>query len=739
MPGITHADYRVLVESWVSASRRHLYRLPHAPELTCYGIGNHGHWSYQANDTAFAAVATLAADPGTDEGRVGMSRDELIGTALSMARFTLATHLANGGQSTDGQPWGHSWISVLGLERMMHGLDAVSEHLDDCDREMMRAMMVSEADWLLDGWPVVADIDARTGKNHPESNMWNGAFLHRAAMFYPDAPNVDAWREQGTLNLLNAVSIPSDAESEALYDSRPLKEWHRGANMCESMACHHHAYLNIGYMVVTLSNLAMFHFACRSRGVKAPEALYLHAADLWAAIKRCTFADGRLLRIGGDTRVRYCYCQDYAIPAWLFVRDHLGDSDVEALEEGWLAQVSTEMAHNPDGSALGERLRALEEQSPLYYTRLEGDKGGSLSMGAYWRRVFADFAESPVAEQRPSCDGQWEDEFHGMQFVRSRRRICSWVWEAAERPQGLILPADDSSLAEWRTNLAGRVLGLGRVNNCTYGTPGTVSFPGGFATCGRTTIRTSGHAAEGESDADVATVDIAFTALPDDRTTVVMQRARAIHRVFLREVKGLALNVPNDVHNGGFRRYCAPDRTFTTRMCPGVDERIAVRGNWLNVDDRLGVVQAYGLEQLGIFRPADRQIAIHGDKTAGLLYVDEIVTVCRRGTRSYDAGGTLFDLGCALFPAGSETTQEVASGIRAVETAREEVRALEVDGADCERYLVIANFGDVEARGAVPTGSPLTDVVTGETTPAVTGEATLAIAPHTVRVLRRAR
>ncbi|MCK5806006.1 MAG: hypothetical protein KAI66_24455, partial [Lentisphaeria bacterium] len=355
MQNMHHSDYRALVEPWVKAARRHLYALPHAPAFVCYGIGNHGHWSYQANDTAFAAFATLAADPETDLERVGMSRDELIATALGMARFTLGTHIANGEQSTDGEPWGHSWISVLGLERMMHGLDALAEHFTERDRERMRAMMLSEADWLLTGWPVVGGVDARDGKNHPESNMWNGAFLHRTALYYPDAPNADAWREQGTLNLLNAISIPSDAESEMLYEGRMLKEWHRGANMCESMACHHHAYLNIGYMVVTLSNLAMYHFACRSRGAEAPEALYHHAADLWAVVKRCTFPDGRLLRIGGDTRVRYCYCQDYAIPVWLFARDYLGDTDVEGFEKGWLAQVGTEMTHNPDGSALGER------------------------------------------------------------------------------------------------------------------------------------------------------------------------------------------------------------------------------------------------------------------------------------------------------------------------------------------------------------------------------------------------
>lgn len=121
--------------------------------------------------------------------------------------------------------------------------------------------------------------------------------------------------------MLNAVSVPADAESNELFDGRSLREWHVGANFFSSLALHHHEYLNVGYMVICRSDAALLNFAFRRRGMAAPAALYHHLKELWELVRELTFTDGRLARIGGDTRVRYCYWQDYSVPAWLLARD----------------------------------------------------------------------------------------------------------------------------------------------------------------------------------------------------------------------------------------------------------------------------------------------------------------------------------------------------------------------------------------------------------------------------------
>jgi hypothetical protein len=731
---ISAADYRLLLDPWAAASQRWLYRLPQDPDCLCYGVGYHNHWAIQANATAFTAFACLAADPDTDCRRTGQSRDELLDTALGLLRFTLRGHLAGGGSCVDGQAWGHSWISALCQERMMHGVEAIAQALNARDLDDLHAMLVSEADWLLDQYPIVA---ALTGpENRPESNMWNGALLCRTATLYPEAPRAAEYREKAHGFLLNAISIPSDAQCETVVAGRPLRERHRGANFFESYACNHHGYLNVGYIGITLSNAAMLHFLFRGLGRPAPESLYHHVDDVWPLFKACTFPDGRLLRLGGDTRVRYCYCQDYAIPIWLMMRDRLGDTAVEAYEKGWLELVAREQADNPDGAFLGRRLEAMARVSPLYYTRLEGDRAASLSMGACWRRRFAEFADRPPAASPPALS-EWHDEFHGACLVRGARRDVSWVWGAAEPPQGLCLPANGSDLAEWRGNLAGRVCGLGMVNSATVQRHLETPFPGGFATCGRLRWKSEKLYAEGEPDDETAVEDLAVAALPDGATLVGLQRCRTLHRVFLTEVKGLLLQIPNDVFNGCQRSYTWADGGVEVRGRDGHSSTWTPGGGWLCIDERLGVAALYG-GPLTLFHPADARITIkaypwqvHTHVAGGFLFVDQVCMVCADALQSYDAGTTLFDVGFAVLAgAGAGETARFAAAQRQsqIPTGLDDARAVRVTGADGIPYVLAANFADQSICLRLPAPDGATVLGSGCRLPATAGSCAVDLA-----------
>ncbi len=718
--------------------RRYLYPIPGDPASACFGPGDHGHWSLQANNTAAAAFAVLAADPATDFPRAGMSRDEMHSWALRLIHFALTSHHAGGGAATDGQSWGHSWISALCLERLMHGLDALGPAMPEADRALLGRVLVSEADWLLDHYDVVAGL---VHHNKPESNIWNGCLLHRAARLIPDAPRRAAYLDKGTRFLLNGISLPADAESREVIAGRPLAEWHVGANLFDTLACNHHGYLNIGYLVICLSNLAMLQFSCRAHGWAPPEGLEHHARDLWQLVKTCTFPDGRLWRIGGDTRVRYCYCQDYAIPAWLLARDLFGDPDVEALEHGWLDQLETEAAANPDEAFLSARLARLEAVSPQYYVRLEGDRACTLSMGVYWHRLRA--AAAPAAQASPiPILTDWADEYHGSLLVRGARRLASWTWGAAQPPQGLCLPPDGSDLAEWQGNLGGRIRGLGYFNDATCRPDQHAAFPGGFATCGRVTVSSHHFVSEGDLPRDVAEIDLACVALPDDRTLVVLQRARTTGRVWLREVKGLFLQVPNDLFNGMARTYRHAGGAMALPGCPGEAEVRPIPGNWLNVAGRLGVVRLYGPD-LCLSRPPDRQITIapspHQPYAAlggGTLYADEICGGCVVGAQAYDAQTALFDLGAVLLAgatAGETARFAQAHGSAVLATHSPDTRGVLVTGADERRYLILANFGDEEAV-APAAGRDAPQVLAGAAAQSMGGRRQLVIPPRQVAV-----
>lgn len=701
--------YRRRLACWPQAMRRYLYELPDRRGLACFGPGDHGHWAVQANATAAAAFAVLATEPGLDTAQAGMSRDELLNWALCLVRFSLFSHRAGGGVTTDGLPWGHSWISALSLERMMHGLDALAEHLTPEDHDRLRDVLVSECNWLLDEYrrdPSQAPGTIAAGvvnHNHPENNIWNGCLLHRTVRLFPDVPRREAYLEKGTAFLLNGISVATDAAATELVAGRQLSAWHVGANFFPSYALNHHGYLNVGYMVICLSNIAMLHFACRARGWQVPEGLYHHARELWQLVKTCTFPDGRLWRVGGDTRVRYCYCQDYAVPAWLLARDLFGDTEANGFEAGWLGILETEAAANGDGSFLGARLAPLAAASPLYYTRLEGDRAVSLSMGAYWHRRH-ESAVSAVAVAAPApitVLTDWSDEYHGSLLVRGAKRLASWTWRAAESPQGHCLPVQASSMAEWQGNLGGCVRGLGLQHEIHCEPTQLQAFPGGFATCGRAVVRSRQPLAEGDADYDAAAIDLACVALPDDRTLVVLQRARVGTRTWLRTVKGLFLQVPNDIFNGGQRTAVTASGEFRLRGCPGTAQTLPLDGDWLNLDGCLSVVRLYG-PPLCIHQPAQRQIAIRGkEQGGGHLHADEICCGCREGTEAFPPGTVLFDLAAAVLAGvDAEATRTLAAETSpaACPCPGSEVRVVTLRGGDGRRYWIVANFGTAPAE-----------------------------------------
>ncbi len=687
---ISVRDYLLLLGKWFSSAEKYLYSPPGRPDLLCYGTGYDG-WGVQTNQKAMVAYAVVAADPDGEEEAGGFSREELREKALRMLRFSLSSHLEGDYHCLDGRKWGHTWISVLGLERMMPGLEILKDYLTESDRLLLRKVLLSEADWLLHHYEIKAGL---VENNRPESNLWNGCFLHRVARLYPDHPAASQYREKGTCFLINGISLPQDASSEEEVEGRKVKDWFVGANFFESYACNHHGYLNVGYMVICLSQVALLHFSCRLAGWDAPVALYRHVPELWCLVKTFTFPDGRLLRIGGDTRIRYCYCQDYCIPTWLLAQDYLNDSQAGLLEANWLKIVKDEVQANGDGSFLKKRCRGLEAVSPLYYTRLEADRAVSLSMAAYWRRHLRIEGKRKIESLR-----EWFDSYHGACFQKGEKRVVSFCWQAAQPPQILCLPVDGSNLAEWRENLAGRVFSLARYHSQQVQQHQEHLFPGGFLVTGHTTTLASSFPGEGQQDRPVSSGYLVVAALPDDCSLLVMQRQVSCSREYFSLVQGLLLNVPNDIFNRGRRLYYAESGKYEVYSGTGERKIVNFNSSWLNIDDRLSLFLIYGGQSLYLYQSGQRQAGLLlGQYEAQVietgLAVDEICYPCWLETTSVDEGTLLYDLG-VLIQVGishQQTARMAKKGISAGRNLPEGIRKIKVLGADGFWYLLVANF-----------------------------------------------
>ena len=695
--------YAKLLKDWILFSQKHLYFCPEREGLICYGAGEHGHWGVHTHQKAFSAFAIAATSDWLDFSDTNLTKAQLLSQALGMLRYNLHTHLEGDFICTDGEKWGHNWIYVLGIERMYHAIEALDAYLTEEDRALLKKVLISESEFILHEYPIEAGLygdwrNRRKGKdigndfgsrniNRPESNIWNGAILYRVASLYPDTPHRAEYIDKARRFFANGISIESDQNSDEIVDGLRIGDVFVGANMFDSYACNHHGYLNIGYMNICLSNIAMLHFFLKARGEKADAMVYHHLHDQWKLIRATTFDDGRLLRIGGDSRARYCYCQDYALPSWALIEDLYGE-DCSGLFEGWLKILQQETEANGDGSFLSNRFGHFENLSPVYYTRLESDRANVISMVLYW---YTKYAIKAVRETEKMT--QWMDDYHGAAFVSGGNRFASFTWEASEKPQGLLLPRDDSALGEWRYNLAGRILGVGRKSEEEVENTRVQLFEGGFLTSGSTLCCSDDFMAEGQLREKMARKQIAFAALPDENTVLCLQYANTLNRTFLSEIAGTFWNIPNDIFNGRKRKLTAEKGSgeYAGGDWANRYETIAL-GHYVNVDERIGMASVLPLT---LVRRGERQVKIKDRENSGTLYAEEICAPYQKEYRWADRDTEIINTGFALHLGGAEETKRLWTSLQFSGAA--EVKSISIRGKNGVRYLLAANFAQAEA------------------------------------------
>ena len=202
---------------------------------------------------------------------------------------------------------------------------------------------------------------------------------------------------------------------------------------------------------------------------------------------------------------------------------------------------------------------------------------------------------------------------------------------------------------------------------------GTVLF---CTTCGAYMAHTKDLIAEQLREEDTAHISIAFAALLDDATVVTLQYAVPPKRIHLSSVKGLFLNIPNDIFNGRKRTYLQdPD------------------GKWLTVDNRLGVSSIYG-DGIQVHDTGCRQVVIHRRcpyPERSMLHADEIVTKLQLKPQWYAKGETIFDFGTAVVCMPDPDHRVMAEQVN---IGGELTRAVRIRGADNNLYIVVANFAD---------------------------------------------
>jgi len=243
------------------------------------------------------------------------------------------------------------------------------------------------------------------------------------------------------------------------------------------------------------------------------------------------------------------------------------------------------------------------------------------------------------------------------------------------------------------------------------------------------------YLAEGWRPAETIAHHYAVAALPDDRTMVIMQYCRVRARTYISTVKGLKLNVPNDLFNDYRRTYVTDVGPRVIRGDAALTVDLGCR--WVNVSETIGAVGIYGAETFTLHQAGRRRAAGYGES----LFYDELCFPCRIDARDVDPASLVLDCASAVLSAAgsSETGDLAAGGVARLHCAADAVRAVRVAGADGDRYILAAGFSNRELTADIQVdiaASACRDLVSGYRHDLSSGRLRLSLTPGAACLLR---
>ncbi len=632
-----------------------------------FGAGTGVVLDHSATAGYLAACATLAAGPESLRARCHIPPAEMTRRASCALRFILAGHVSQLRGTAGGNSWGRHWGSPIVLERMANAVDCLEPWLPDADRAAWRAVLEDEADFLLTA-PVEANRFGLRGETHGERNYWRGSLLFRAARLYPGHPRAGAWLERSSLYCLNALSMPEDAVSDALVDGRPLRDWHRGANMHPGALFDHHGVLSLDYGIIAESFFVMAMIGVLRHGWTPTEALFHHMGDLWRFVRKCILPEGRIVCFGKQ-RPRYTIMYHYALAGLVFWARHGGDPGAWELARALERVAEIDRAASGDGSfhgARGEGLRLLRADSrPYYYFRLEAD--AILARSYAWLLLTAPAAlpaGGPTGGRPPRADELTDpvvSQDAGLVMRRHPRALYAVYWNRSEKAEAdpalaLVVPAGHGHRADWLSNLA-----------TIYKPLRARHFPRGWRAelCGGGFI-TAGQIDEGlpmpSDDGTAMLIDqrLVFVMLPDGRAMLRIEVARARQPVRLLEIAGLNLNLANDIFTGNQFDLVSNAGARRVPGCGGAEGEMEIHSPWVCLPGELGVVAAGGEPKPFVLATTARR-----RRAYETLLVERLYWPLHRIPRLYAEGELIQDTAVWLIPgATADETRAFHAGMR---------------------------------------------------------------------------
>lgn len=239
----------------------------------------------------------------------GLDREWLVRYVRADLRYVLAHHMSN---PQPAQPtWGNSWQSPLWLSSAGVASLLVWNDLPEDLKFQLRQAAFAEADRVADKMPK----DYRPGDTGAEENAWDLQAPVLALALSPDHPHADRWWHAARVYAVNVFSTPADRSSDARVGGDRVRDLVTTSNLFDDFTLENHGFFHPDYLQfsgeelgeawATLTLGDQLNGTARAREFE-PYAAH-HMRDVWQRVMRSLFLpDGRLTFPSGTDWTMNC-------------------------------------------------------------------------------------------------------------------------------------------------------------------------------------------------------------------------------------------------------------------------------------------------------------------------------------------------------------------------------------------------------------------------------------------------
>lgn len=545
-------------------------------------------------------TSLLASDLAYNPSRSSVQQSVLLNRATCCLNYMTRSHVTGDIPCGNGYQWGDAWQSAWWTAKMALGAQLIWNTLSQEQQEAVERVVVFEASRHLDR--IVPSGVAEDTK--AEENAWDTEILATAIALFPQHEQCQRWQEKLIEFCLNTLSVPQDQQSEVLVEGKRLKNQVYTVNLHSDYTLENHGAYHFCYVASPLLSITWSYYALLTTGQPIPEALFHHVKDLWQRAKT-TWLDDRFAYVGGKDWARYTYGLYFIVPALVMLQSRYDDTDARTIEVSRFNALVSEHRDNQDGSFFGQRVthNQLFGQSAKYETDCYADLALAYLLH---QRLQTHKQRTPPQDFAQQISGRTIGQEAGICWVRTPELFASFSWRTLtdSYPMALFIPGGMDSAAEWTANNL-----LGRVT--VWGVKRAVSIRSmqstgeGFTVKGILSYRTR----RGEAFVH----ELSYQVRPEQKLAIVESRFVARSEILVLAQEGLGLAIVNDRFNDYKRHFQwqggsatisfdpaqALDRSRPwARMQRRVNKLLDFRAvnwhmgrDWVNVDDKLGVVQ----------------------------------------------------------------------------------------------------------------------------------------------------